>query len=681
MKRLLSAFLIALLAAGPALAEVPRKIPENTMNLGHGAATDKTIVADKGLGSTNPKVKFNVTTGKWQFSNDGTNFKDLGSGAGGGSGINFLQDSNPDFEQGTTGWTASAGSFTIATSGSSWFHDLKTAVWDPSAAAQTFCSTAITVASSNAPGLAGANGSASLWLKTTATDYTLGVYDGSTLVASRTVPALTFFQQIAVSFPIPSSGGVLKTCLTSGSDAAAIAVDDASMGSTNVFSLSMAQFVGSAVYPNTASCLWVNSAAGSFATFSTVSACPAPTVTGLAVSVDDNLPQIKFTSLPAGEYLVMASGQMECSAGTNCGVTISDGTTNDGNYWAQQSNAGTPERPGFTVSGRFTYSNSGARTFMLYGARSSGTQNLYNNQGGQNETQFKVYRFPSLIEQAVKPDQYPASWTGYHDGTCSWARTNNAYADPAADSTCVFAERTNRNFGTVTSYLSGSDKLPGIVFTPPRIGRYHVCASYSAISSTNTVGYSELSDLNGNVLDRPSNESPSAQSLSHHIKSCGVLPVTSASAVTVRLRLAASGAGTQTVSPLNSSLQNTIEWEVTDYDAAQGSPVLVGSVNSNSVGTERIERASVLADTACVINKQSGSWLGSPTSCSAGLATFALSGFSDRPACVVALENSTGIVACRARSLSQTALTVECLNSATGAATAGNASVICMGPR
>src|SRR6185312_12571922 len=81
---------------------------------------------------------------------------------------------------------------------------------------------------------------------------------------------------------------------------------------------------------------------------------------------------------------------------------------------------------------------------------------------------------------SFRPDQVANSWSGYHDGTCSWSFTGSSFADPSDDGTCAFVERNNSNFGTVTSFGA---KKPGIVFTPSRAGRYYVCAIAAGVGS------------------------------------------------------------------------------------------------------------------------------------------------------------------------------------------------------
>ncbi len=84
--------------------------------IGDGTNSDKKYVFDVGLGANNPFFLWNSTKNKLGFSNDGTALKDIGSGSGGGGGENFnnafTADQNANAEDGTTGWTASAGTFT-----------------------------------------------------------------------------------------------------------------------------------------------------------------------------------------------------------------------------------------------------------------------------------------------------------------------------------------------------------------------------------------------------------------------------------------------------------------------------------------------------------------------------------------------------------------------------------------
>ena len=50
--------------------------------VGDGTQSDKALTFNRG--GSNAQVKWNELTDKLQFSNDGTTFKDLGTGGGGG---------------------------------------------------------------------------------------------------------------------------------------------------------------------------------------------------------------------------------------------------------------------------------------------------------------------------------------------------------------------------------------------------------------------------------------------------------------------------------------------------------------------------------------------------------------------------------------------------------------------
>lgn len=80
------------------------KIGEDTLSLGKpGSAADKII----NLGPVR-QILSNETSGKLQFTNDGSVFKDIGSGAGTGGAQNFFT-TNPDAESALNNWTNTGG--------------------------------------------------------------------------------------------------------------------------------------------------------------------------------------------------------------------------------------------------------------------------------------------------------------------------------------------------------------------------------------------------------------------------------------------------------------------------------------------------------------------------------------------------------------------------------------------
>lgn len=80
----MKSILLVLLLSWPCFA-ADFRIKENTLRFGLAASGDKTIEFNKGAGSSNPKIRWNETSDKLQFSNDGTTFSDIGTGTGSGS--------------------------------------------------------------------------------------------------------------------------------------------------------------------------------------------------------------------------------------------------------------------------------------------------------------------------------------------------------------------------------------------------------------------------------------------------------------------------------------------------------------------------------------------------------------------------------------------------------------------
>lgn len=167
--------------------------------------------------------------------------------------------------------------------------------------------------------------------------------------------------------------------------------------------------------------------------------------------------------------------------------------------------------------------------------------------------------FGALIPLAMGAYTPPKpSWSGYHDNNCVWARTSTSLGGPSADSSCTFTQVTNQNFGTVASELSGSDKLPGITFTPKKAGRYFMCAITSMINTNAGV------DLTGSLTDGTQIVAQRAQAFGgagnvQPFTFCGIV-VLAAQAYTFHINIAAS-ASTVTIAPTG-ALGRSIDWSI-----------------------------------------------------------------------------------------------------------------------
>jgi hypothetical protein len=654
------------------------KITEDALTLGKpGSSANKTFNLGTG------QLRFNVGSSQLEFSNDATNYKAIGSGAGGAGGINLLS-TNPDAESGTTDHTASGG--TLAASSSSPLNGVKSFLFTPSAGAQTVTTGQKTVLD----GLTGGACVGKIFYKTTeATNrYILNAIDGSSNVLGTVTLAPTLGSNAVdayVPFQCPTSGTVaLQVKAAASTPGAAIKWDDEHLGSdTRVASISQATWYGSAFHPATASCSWTT-ASTSPVSMGTDADCPTPTVAGSVTAPATKL--AGFTLQGPGRFEVKVQGARFSTTSASDGSFswyLSDGTISSNASIATILTAAdhTSTIPSNAVF-QLDVTDSNAHTFSIYTDSTDGaaTLALVNTQTGLTNAglSFNVFRYPTAGETAVKADSAAVSWSGYHDNTCSFGRTSTSLGDPTADASCGFTERKNRNFGTVTSYGS---KLPGIVFAPAKIGRYFVCANVMANQSSTGDGDLQLDDLT-TVIARQSFRDASTSTY-RTIPLCGIWDATSTASATLRIQSATS-AGTITLAGGGGTTPgNAIEWMIFQLDAAQSAPVFPGMVSSNSSGQERIERATALISGSCSITSQSGSWLSSVGSCGTGDVTFTIATgmFSAAPTCTVTADNTLGSAFCATPARSSTSLRVACYTSTTGAVVGVNASIICVGPK
>lgn len=589
--------------------------------------------------------------------------------------------SNPGFELGTSGWTASGGTFLTSTTTGTFSAGFASGKWDSNAAGQTLTSTTIAVPA----GLKGRSGvvSCSIISAGTAT-HTLTADDGSgnNFATAQTITSsTTTFQRTSVNFVFPTSGNMRLKFTSVASNEPAIYIDDCYFDLAdryNLMQVSQASRIGSAYIANTASCTWsrTNTALGAF---STTAACPGPTVEfnagpGTIQTTDTDLPKFTVNSLPPGDYVAVISGEAGQGASSDCTFAINDGTTTSGQVGL---NTTTSTTAAFTTTGNFSYSSSGNRTFELYGSCASNSLSVFN---GANNTQlrFTLLRFPLSSEQAFRSEQIPGVWSGYLSSSdCSFAYTSASYADPAADPTCTLTERTNVNFGTVSR---DSGNFAGITFTPKVAGRYRFCARASGFHGTAGTNIAlELHDGTNQLADASYAEPANNYRVSTHL--CGYLNASSTASTTVKLR-AKVPSGTLTVD--GGTGNAAVDWTIEPVSPLVPAPVLVGSVTSNSTGAERVERAYLTQSAGTyTLSKQSGSWLTGFTKNGTGDVTLNITSgmFSDTPSCACSASNiNINLVCLLATAPTTSSLRVRLYNKSDVLAD-NEFSIICMGPR
>lgn len=589
---------------------------------------------------------------------------------------------NPGFESGRTLWTASGGSFATATSGSNLLTGRVSATWDSSSASQTLTSTAITIPK----GLYGRNGLAQCKVMTPSgsATHTISAFDGTNTLSSATIVSSTTPTVASVNFVFPASGSLSIRLTSVASDEPSITIDDCYLGdASNISSVSQAQFIGSAYFATTAACTFTrtNTALGALSD----SDCPGPTVEanpgpGVIQTTDADAPKVSVNSLPPGVYEVGFEGDSVIGTSAQlAAIAINDGTNTFGQTAASNLTTASSH---FSVKAFFTYTTTANHTFELYASSAANAFNIDLTASNQRLF-FYIKKFPNQQETTYSADKLANSWSGYHDGNCTWTTTSNTLTDPGIDASCTFTETTNANFGTVITYSSGGigNTLPGIVFTPTRTGRYFIIAETSILDNVASAPEARLSDTNGTMIDW---EAAGTATTRIPITLHGIYNATTTASTTIRIEINEPGAGTTSLSSFSSNA-HSVSWTIFQIDQGLPSPIIQNSVTNSAAAPSRIEVANINCDAGSAITSQQGSWVSSVGNVSGGACAITLlSGiFSGTPYCVVspnAAFASLGLITSIAAS-SSTALSVDCEDDASTACTSYDVNLMCVGPR
>lgn len=582
---------------------------------------------------------------------------------------------NPGFENGLSSWTASGGTFAVATSGTNLLTGKASVTWDSSSASQTLTSTAVAIPN----GLKGKSGYAKCSILTpsgTAT-HTIQAYDGSSILASSTITSNTSPVNSGVSFIFPSSGNIQLRLVSVASDEPSITLDDCYLGeATNI--LQTQEFSSM-------------TSAGTI----TIGAITTPPTKGTIV-VDKHLYRKE------GQFLYVYY-EYEHNGGTPA--------VGSGNYLFSLPTGYTINTNLVTLTtvtttfawrnclGFFLYNAGGGNQaelcavpysttqFRLIGLIGGSNNILGSVAGGFNSTNVHLggwIKVPvnelSSSVTAIKPDMTAGSWSGYHDNTCSWAVTNTSYAAFAADATCVFTERTNQNFGTVTSALSGSDKLPGITFTPKRAGRYFICANTAVRGTSNVPEALQLTDGTTVVAEWGQRGQSNSTSEANAVSLCGIYVASDTSAKTVYF-LGKSSSGSLT---MDRGLANTsLGWTIFQIDQAFPMPAIANGVISSSSGRVKIASARINNSGTPAVAQQDGAWISSLTDNGTGDTTInvAASVFSAAPNCTCTTYNTADPVTCTIDSTTSISSTAVRVQTYTAGGSVGDVafSIICVG--
>lgn len=705
-------FLTLLLFTAQVLA-VDATIPNDTVNIGKKAAGDKTLVFQNNAGAANPKLKWNNTTSRFEFANDGVNYSAFGSGSGGGSGINLL--TNGGFESGTTEWSASAGTFATTSTAANVGAGLLAGSWTPAASTNTLGTSQKTLVA----GLYGRNCLGKILYKKTANvaDHALRVIDGSSnVLASVALPQATTYTQAYVTFVCPTSGTAALQVVAGGTDA--IFVDEAHLGENFLVSnVSQASMFGGVNWPIAASCIWVKST-NAFANFSADSDCTFPSGSGLrgnAIAPATKVPGIRFTSMPPGEYLFVATGRFyRTNVNFNTTARFSDGTNSSAAQLFHVDGTNAMSTP--VLMGRIAYTTAQGDTTIQIQVASDDNTNASAVDATLSPLDISVYRFPTQVDQALKVDQ-----VGWHvDANISGANPALGSSDITSYTEIVNSSLTmTQNSGSIGVQIPCSTTNPstgltcaagsesvGVVYTQPVAGPVLACVNFAhavdipngadvtaafQIVETPNSAQTILSEGNSRMNSRQ-NIGSGDQSMNNHtpIRVCGVFNFSSAGQKTLRLMYEQDVGGSPSANEIKADALSTvgqrdIHWEVYPIGQFVQQPIIVNSVSSNGSGPWRIESALLTCSGSSSIQSQTGTWISSIGNIGAGncTVTFAAGAFSAAPFCVMTQRNQSNPDSIfSANSVTSSSFSMDCDLAASGTdCTSFDAYLMCMGAR
>lgn len=598
------------------------------------------------------------------------------------------QIENPKFRSGRAKWTNSAGTFTVSGSGQN-----TKATFDAGATGQTLCSAARAIPDF----LKGKNGAAyfDIAVPSGTGAYLLKVNDGTNDLNSIPMTSTESATVQEVTFIWPSSGN-LRACIESTQDEPALDIYGVYLGvNKNVGTAAQAEFVGSIRWATTTNCQWTrtNAAYGDFANDND---CDdnARTVTGKVTDISSGLrPAFGLSDAGPGRYFVVAEGNFTSigtavSADVQAFFRLSDGTNVLGGESFVRAGDGASPNPLYVsvpnLSFHFDLSTApSSSTEFRIQAKTGGTSPRADIGSFNQPFTIYVYRYP-LTSTVVRADQTAMSWSGFHAGDCAFARTSTSFGDPTADATCTFTQLTNTNMGSVTSALSGSDKLPGIVFTPKTTGTYRVCSTF--IADNSAVGVTVRARLtDGSTVFSSNGHTPGGNNYEGSMTLCGDIVATSTDPLTVKLQTA-SASSTVTISGIDGVI-NTANWSIVALNQSLPAPLIKQSVVTSSDGVTGIESALVTDGSATTtVSETTGDWInGVCTNPGAGAYVCTLNAgiFSAPPNCYANAGNvGSSQVWCGANTISATQININCRTSSTGTDTdSARFTLMCIGPR
>lgn len=673
--------------------------PSNTLKFGDGTASNKNLTFNRNQGGINPAIRWNEAGTQLEFTNDGTNYSGIGSGSGGGTGLNLIT-TNPDFENGVAlGWSASGSeAFLPVTSGGNLLFGKGSATF------QTFGSGQVESVLYTVPvGLQNKPCAVSVYYKGGDANLTLNALDGSNAVLAS-APFIASPSTNILSVPMTCPAGQVRLQISSAVTSSLIAFDRTFLGeASNLIQVSQASFFGQMIKKSSnANCQVDYGTVNATYVDPTSNPCVF-TTTGQIIAQAP--PILGWTAnVGPGTYLFTMAFSLNFSAGggnPSCRIIDDLGNTVVATY--QQANS-----PGNLIayqgtSASITYLTGGLRTYNVQCRDQAVSNHLEIYAVVDFEPVFTMWKFPIASQIAVNA------------ATSNWLVdvSNSAYA------VTTFGPGYNLNSGQTQTINTGSQSafIPcsgtnppqagtcssgtpedGVSFVVPVPGLIEVCEllndqvsgvgnSQAALHIDQTANADDTVVIQTGTTILREEFSPSIFTAnSSQTPICEKYNILSAGQVTFRLSQQISVASGHWA-------PQVVRWTARPINQQVPAPVLMNQIVSDSVGVEKINRVifgasggSQFSPTACLtdpctIYTQSGSWLSAVNRVSGGVYNMQINPgvFSAAPSCTsspIAGATTTPGSACVAVSTSQ--ISCQCYFGGAGYDCA--LSVICMGP-
>lgn len=595
--------------------------------VGDGTASDKALTFNRG--GSNAQVKWNELTDKLQFSNDGTTFKDLGTGGGGGgsTGVNVL--TNDSFEDAVGGvitdWSNTGGTLTQQTYTNSVEGDAKYFQFVATGAGQYFEMVKTVPTNFNGQGCQVDFKKLNI---ATADLFKVEALDASNnVLATGNVKVSSWQKFPTLSFVCPAAGATFKIRVTSLA-AGTLQGDKAYLGSNqNLVYSSQAKLYGSVKFGT--DCDWNVTSTTSYQPYTADAACTV-TTSGDILAPSTNIPGFRFKSgTPAGIYFVVASlptySQVTSGTPRSYFQAFYDGVA-VGSEAMLLNQAAAASLSAFTgLNNTLSFATSlGSEKLFEIRQKTNGSSNARINTDATSETRFDIYFYPASSEVAVSPEQ--ASWFidanigGANPAMPAGAQStytevinsnldmviNSSKGSASAEIAC-----SNGNSSTGLTCTTGQESL-GIAFTPGAgAGLYEICAvSGFSLSSGDNYTFQLVETPNNSltILQEGGQRSFVTASAAHVMRNCGVFNFSDVSKRTIRLMYESTASTVGSTFSLDRGAtigQRDMNWTIRPLLSAYNRPILVGGSNvtpgltSSSVDSFSVSFGTTNATTQC----------------------------------------------------------------------------------